>query len=496
MFIVVQRLFGIIRILGKYGLLSLLKDLHIFSVLPISLLSIIFYRRIDLKLSQAQRIRLALQELGPVFIKFGQMLSTRADLIGEELAIELSKLQDRVTSSIKEDVADIIKREFGEDVNHLFSKLDKTPVASASIAEVFKATTLGGEKVAVKILRPGIEDQFACDIKLFFSLVKVIDRGNKKLRRLKLKEVIEAFERISNAEMDLRFEAAAADELRDNHRGDKGVYIPKIYWNLVSQRIMTIEWVDGVSVYNLACLKHKKINLKKVVHNLLYMFLNQAYRDGFFHADLHPGNILIRPDGNVVLVDFGIMGRLDSNNKMYLAQILKGFIEKDYHEVARVHFRANYVANNKSIDDFAQACRAIGESIVGVEAHKISVSKLLTHLFKITEDFEMEVQPQLLLIQKTTVMIEGIISRLDPQINIWREAEPWVQEWAENNLKFDAKIMNKVSKLQDFVGSMHKQFILSMSRYPTSLDSGSNKSNYKLIVLLLIMIIMILLYKA
>jgi ubiquinone biosynthesis protein len=479
-----SRFLKIIRTFAQYQILDILVDFRIFPYLPI--INIFSFSSKKSKESKNERIRMALQELGPTFIKFGQLLSTRSDIVGISLATELSKLQDKVEPSIGDNIDGIFRREFKREISDLFKSFDRKPVASASIAEVFKARTHDDKIVAVKVLRPGIEEEFAKDISLFMTLVNYITKRSKKLERFRLIEVVKLFEKTIKMEMDLRFEAAAASEMKENNR-ERFVHIPEIYWQYVSKKILTLEWLDGTLIYDKKALQKRKINLKKIGSNLINMFLNQAYQDGFFHADLHPGNVLVKDNGDLILLDFGITGRLDNRTKVYLAEILKGFIERDYQYVAEVHLRAGYISDSVSVFEFAQACRSIGEPIVGVAAKDISVAKLLTHLFKVTEDFNMEVQPQLILIQKTTVMIEGLISILDPKINMWKEAEPWIKKWADENLKFDSRVMMRVDEIKS-----------SIDRRLNSLQGNIQAScqcsnSYNVLIALLLSIIVIIL---
>lgn len=435
-------------ILYRNGAVFILHDLNI--ALPIyGILRILPFQ--SGKGRKGERLAKALEDLGPSFIKLGQTLATRSDIIGEEIANDLAKLQDKLPVSENFFIEKEIEKEFGQPLSALFSKFDHKAIAAASIAEVFKATTTEGEVVAVKVLRHGIEEKFASDVQLFFWLAKIIEKRLPATKRLKLTEVVQTFARSVEIEMDLRLEAAAASELSDNLKNDQGVYIPKINWQRTSKRILTIEWIDGIPIHDTKKLINHGFDLKKICANFSILFFNQAYRDGFFHADMHPGNVLVDKKGNIVFIDFGIMGRLDHKTRIYIAEILYGFLKRDYLHVAKVHFRAGYVPKTQSLYEFAQACRSVGEPIVGLSANQISVAKLLGHLFQVTKAFDMETQPQLLLIQKTTVLVEGVGSKLDSDVNMWKLAEPWIEEWANKNIGFDAKIVDAAKDILEFV---------------------------------------------
>ncbi len=399
---------------------------------------------------KGERLAKALEELGPVFIKFGQTLATRSDIIGEEIANDLAKLQDKLPPSVNFKASEEIERELHVKIDSIFSDFNNKAVAAASIAEVFKATTTEGKIVAVKILRQGIEKQFARDIQLFFWLAHLIERKLPFTKRLKPIEVVKTFAQTVKIEMDLRLEGAAASELKENLENDKGVYIPEIDWQRTSKRVLTIEWIEGIPIHDTKKLVEQGFNLKILCKNFAILFFNQAYRDGFFHADLHPGNVLVDKLGRIVLIDFGIMGRLDKKTRIYITEILRGFLQRDYLYVAKVHFAAGYVPSNQSLYSFAQACRSVGEIIVGVQSNKISVAKLLSHLFQVTKAFEMETQPQLLLIQKTTVLVEGVGLMLNPEVNVWTLAGPWIEQWASQNIGFDAKIVDAIVDYAEF----------------------------------------------
>lgn len=411
-----------------------------------------------------------LSELGPIYIKFGQTLSTRPDLVGAEIAGYLRLLQDKLPpfdggvarkfiTSLRGDiyVDEAISASKQKIATHStnarndalpFPHFDDKPVAAASISQVHKAQLATGEYVAVKILRPGIHKKYNRDIKLLYFLAKIISKFSKA-KRLKPIKVVDKFHETMRFELDLRLEAAASSELMDNMRNDINVIIPKIYWDLTSENILTTEWLDGTSIYDTSLLKEMGLEPAKIAQNFAVMFFNQAYRDGFFHADLHAGNILVNKQGKIILLDFGIMGRLKEKDRLAVAESLFGFLNRDYKLVAKVHLRVGYIPSNTDLDLFAQSCRAVTEPIVGTPTKNISIGKLLAHLFKITEDFGMEVQPELLLLQKTLIMVEGIGRQLDGNVNMWQLAEPWIKKWAVKNLSPEAKLLRLVKHYLD-----------------------------------------------
>ena len=332
------------------------------------------------KHKQAKRLLHLLQRLGPSYIKLGQTLSVRPDIVGEEIAKELTSLQDNIPPFSTKKAISIIEKETGKKLDFLFSEFNKTPVAAASVAQVHKAITVDGTTVAVKILRPGIVKAFYKDIKVFYMLASWISLF-KRAKRLRLKEVVETFETTVKRETDLRMEAASSSLLSENCARDKHIHIPKVYWALTTQKIMTSEWVEGVHILDIEALEKNGTSRKEVARKLAINFFNQVYRDGFFHADTHPGNLLVDKTGRIVMVDFGIMGRLDEETRIFVAKILHGFLVGDYDAVSKVHFDAGYVPRNQNRDEFAIACRAIGEPILGLPASQVSIAKLLALLF-------------------------------------------------------------------------------------------------------------------
>jgi len=376
----------------------------------------------------------ALQDMGTTFIKLGQFLATRPDIIGENISKELERLQDKLPAFHLNEAKIILKKELGqESFNQIFDLSE--PIAAASIAQVHFANIQSGNKkkeVAIKILRPNIEKIFNEELDALMLLAFIVESLVKKTKRLKLVEVVHLLREITNVEMDLRFEAAAANEFFENTKNDIGFNVPKIYWNHTSKKVLCLDKVKGFSIREIENLKKSNINLKKLAKETIQHFLRHAVRDGFFHADMHQGNLFVTKNGEIVPVDFGIMGRLDKYNRKYLAEILYGFIKRDYKKVAEIHFVAGLVSKNVSKDDFAQALRSIGEPIFGQNAKNISGSKLLAQLFEITEKFNMQTQIQLLLLQKTMVVVEGVSRKLDPDTNIWDVSKPILEDWLKN----------------------------------------------------------------
>jgi ubiquinone biosynthesis protein len=433
----IWRLLRITWVLGRYDALFLLEDANIAPF--VTWIAGLAPRRRGLG-RPGERLAAALQVLGPSFIKFGQALSTRPDLVGDDVAQELSELQDRLPPFSSKQAMDIIAREFERPLEEIFSEFDIKPVAAASIAQVHFATTVEGDAVAVKILRPDIEQAFARDMELFYWLAEVSERTMPAWRRLKPVEVIRTFAESVAMEMDLRIEAAAASELRENFADDPMYCVPTVDWQRTSQRVLTLERVEGVPIDEREKIVSSGLDPREILKVASNAFFRQVFSDGFFHADLHAGNLLVDSEGRVLAVDFGIMGRLDRDTRRYLAEMLRGFLIGDYARVAEVHFEAGYVPRQQSKAAFTQAIRAIGEPILGKPLQEISLAQLLGHLFKVTKTFEMETQPQLLLLQKTLLMAEGMCRGLSPEENMWVLAQPQIEAWARENLGPEARL--------------------------------------------------------
>lgn len=376
----------------------------------------------------------ALTALGPAYIKFGQVLSTRPDVVGDELAVQLRVLQDKLPPfSMREAKAEIAS-ELGQTVEQLFSSFSE-PVAAASLAQVHKAHLAdGGDAVAVKILRPGIERAFRKDIDAFYFAARAIELLSPSSRRLRPMDVITHFEGVVMGELDLRLESSAASEFADNTADDAGFTVPRIRWHLSSRRVMTLDWAEGVNAGDNAGIDAAGHDRRALATRVLQLFLNQALRDGYFHGDMHQGNLKIAANGDIIAYDFGIMGRLDEYTRRVYAEILFGFIRKDYKRVAEVHFEAGYVPADRDVDEFARALRAVGEPIFGMDATRISMARLLSYLFEVTERFGMETRTELILLQRTMVVVEGVARSWNPHMNIWEDARPIVERYIKDSI--------------------------------------------------------------
>ncbi len=400
-----------------------------------------------------QRLALAAQALGPSFIKLGQLLSTRSDLLGEEVASDLSELQDHLPPFPGAEARAIVEHELGKPLDALYTSFEDEPVAAASIAQVHMAVTTDGREVAVKVLRPGIEDAFARDIDLFYWLATLAEWTQPSLRRLRPVEVVHTMAESVAIEMDLRFEAAAASELKENFADDTSFQVPGVDWVRTSRRVLTLERIEGIPIDEREALLAAGHDLDAIIAKAAAAVFNQAFRDGFFHADLHPGNLFVNAEGDIIAVDFGIMGRLDRHTRHYLVDMLIGFLSGDYRRAAEAHFKAGYVPATKSVDAFTQACRSIAEPILGMPMHEISIARLLAQLFQVAKFFEMETQPQLLLLQKSMLVAEGVGRRLNPNVNMWELARPLIEEWARENRGPEARLREAAG---DVVASLER----------------------------------------
>ncbi len=454
-----------------------------------------------------------LKKLGPTWIKLGQFLSTRPDIIGKDLSDKLKKLQDKVEPFTITKAKEILQKEFKEDYEDIFIEIMPSE-AAASIAQVHKGKVkLNNEKydVAVKILRPNIEREIKRDLRNFFVTAKIMERFSKEAKRLRLVEVVKTLAESLSMEIDLRLEAAAQSEIRENIINDDYFSVPYVYWDLTRKNILISDWVDAIPAKDMNKITEEGFNKKKIGKNILKTFLTTSIRDGLFHADMHQGNLFIEKEEKIIAVDFGIVGHLDFESKQYLNNILLGFINRDYDKIANVHFEAGYVPETEDKKKFAQALRSIGEPIQGKEASDISIGNLLTQLFEITNQFNMKTQPQLLLLQKTMVVVEGVAREYDPNLNIWTESEPILNELSKIDFvnKFNFSTDEVVNRAKDIILNLPKNIdgvkknINQMGKiidyqgikiHPESLNSLNNTNNnllFYIIILLLIIILII-----
>ncbi|MBF0123883.1 MAG: 2-polyprenylphenol 6-hydroxylase [Magnetococcales bacterium] len=392
-------------------------------------------RRHQRRTPRAVRMRMAIEELGPTFIKFGQALSTRVDALPDDIGQEIKKLQDAVPPFPFAQVKSIVEKSMQGPLSQFFSRFDDEPVASASIAQVYHAVTHDGRDVAVKVRRPDIETVVRDDIRILYFIATLVEDNAPEWSRFRVRQVVDEFANTIRDEMNFQVEAARADKFRLNFINDPELKVPEVIWSLSSTSVLTLEWVDGIPVDELAAWYGRGgPDPDMVSKNIGKIFFKQVFRDGCFHADQHPGNLLVQPDGTLVMIDFGIIGRVDMQTRLWLAHLLHGFLMRDYRKVAQTHLDAGYIPAHTNLEEFEEACRQVGEPIFGQPLKDISVGNLLAQLFKVTERFDMEVQPQLLLLQKTLITLEGVGREINPELNIWVLAEPLIRDWMSEHL--------------------------------------------------------------
>lgn len=395
-------------------------------------------------LPRSARLRCALEELGPVFIKFGQMLSTRRDLLPVDVADDLARLQDDVPPFPEKQSVAIIEAALGKPVNELFADFETTPMASASVAQVHRATLHSGEKVVLKVLRPDIEPVIRQDIALMYTLARLAARYLPEGRRLRPVEVVSDYEQVILDELDLGREAANASQLRRNFKDSKLVYVPEVFWDYSCRNVLTMERISGIPVTDLETLRAKGTDLKLLGERGVEIFFTQVFRDNFFHADMHPGNIFVDAsdpaDPTYIAVDCAIVGSLSEADQYYLARNLLGIFRQDYHEVAQLHVECGWVPPTTRVQDFEAAMRAVCEPVFERPISEISFGQLLVYLFQTAARFDMEVQPSLVLLQKTLLNIEGLGRQLYPQLNLWDTAQPYLENWVQERYSPQAVI--------------------------------------------------------
>ena len=438
------RLVAIARLLAAHDALSPLEKLGVPSAV------VALGRRLSRRPAPGrpgQRLARALQQAGPSFIKLGQALSTRSDLLGEEIVADLADLQDSLPPFPGAAARAAVEAEFGQPVAALFASFDDQAIAAASIAQVHFAVTTDGREVAVKVLRPGVEEAFARDLELFRWVAAIVERTRPDLRRLKPMETVRTVAESVTLEMDLRFEAAAAAELAENFAGDETFHVPAVDWQRTGRRVLTTERVAGIALNDRPALIAAGHDPLAILGHAAGAIFRQVFRDGFFHADLHPGNLFVLADGSLAAVDFGIMGRIDGPSRRHLAELLVAFLTRNYRRAAEVHFEAGWIPADRSVEAFTQACRSIAEPILDKPQNEISIARLLAQLFMVAQTFHMETQPQLLLLQKTMLVAEGTGRLLAPDANMWLLARPLIEAWVSDNLGPEARLRDAVGSL-------------------------------------------------
>jgi ubiquinone biosynthesis protein len=447
----VIRLIHINLVLLRHGLDEVILATHLFRPIRFLLfLSPWYWFRRDRTIPYPVRIRRSLEDLGPIFIKFGQILSTRRDLLPDELAKELARLQDRVPPFPGLQARQIIEKSYGHSIEEVLQEFDEIPLASASIAQVHTARLHNGDAVVVKVLRPGIEKIIRRDVGLLYTIARLAQRYWKEGRRLRPIEVVEEYEKTIFDELDLMREAANASQLRRHFFHSELLYVPEIYWNLTRTNVMVMERISGTSIGDIEQLRCLDINMKLLAERGVEIFFTQVFKYNFFHADMHPGNIFVEPSGRFVAVDFGIMGMLTEQDKQYLAENMLAFFNRDYKRVAQLHIESEWVPKGTRVEEFESAIRTVSEPIFEKPLSEISFGHFLLRLFQTARRFDMEVQPQLVLLQKTLLNIEGLGRQLYPQLDLWRTAKPFLESWMNEQIGREAFFRKMKQNLPKF----------------------------------------------
>jgi ubiquinone biosynthesis protein len=430
----VIRLIHINLVLLHHGLDEVILATHLFRPIRFLIyLSPWYWFRKD-RASYPVRIRRSLEDLGPIFVKFGQILSTRRDLLPDELANELTKLQDRVPPFPGTQARAIIEKAYGKPINELLEAFDETPLACASIAQVHTAQLKNGRKVVVKVLRPNIEKTIRRDVDLLYTIAHLAHKYWKEGRRLRPVEIVQEYEKTIFDELDLMREAANASQLRRNFLNSDALYIPEVYWDLTRRNVFVMERIHGTPVGDIKALRDQGISMKLLGERGVEIFFTQVFKYNFFHADMHPGNIFVEPNGRYVAVDFGIIGTLTEEDKRYLAENLLAFFNRDYRRVAQLHVQSGWVPKETRVEEFESAIRTVSEPIFEKPLSEISFGHLLLRLFQTARRFDMEVQPQLVLLQKTLLNIEGLGRQLYPELDLWTTAKPFLEHWMSEQI--------------------------------------------------------------
>ena len=473
----ILRAFRIIIIFSRKGLLSKISKSSLVpqrALFFINILNFFVGKEVpDSEIGSA--IVETLKTLGPAFVKLGQALATRPDIIGVQLANELAQLHDNMEPFSYEKIVKSIKTETGKDIEQLFKSFNKTPIAAASISQVHKAKTFENDTVAVKILRPGVEKAIFSDLRFFKWCAKFLSSLDKEISFLRLSEAVDIFEALTKNEMDLRLEAAAADELSNNFDKDERFIVPDVFWSLTSKRMLVTTWIDGIKINDLDALKTGGHKIDVITKNSAEAFFLQVFRDGFFHADMHPGNVFINSEGVIIPVDFGIMGRLHVSDRIFLAQLLKAILDRNFLKVAQLHFDKGILPSNTSIESFSQEIRALSIPLLDKKIGQISLGNLLGELFSLASKWKLNIQPQFLLLQKTIVMAEGIGRQLNPETDMWVMSKPLVNEWLSSTdlkKKFSQEVFSNIKMIS-------KKLPEIIHKFDDALDYQSNKDQKK-----------------
>ena len=473
----ILRAFRIIIIFSRKGLLSKISKSSLVpqrALFFINILNFFVGKEVpDSEIGSA--IVETLKTLGPAFVKLGQALATRPDIIGVQLANELAQLHDNMEPFSYEKIVKSIKTETGKDIGQLFKSFNKTPIAAASISQVHKAKTFENDIVAVKILRPGVEKAIFSDLRFFKWCAKFLSSLDREISFLRLSEAVDIFEALTKNEMDLRLEAAAADELSNNFDKDERFIVPDVFWSLTSKRMLVTTWIDGIKINDLDALKTGGHKIDVITKNSAEAFFLQVFRDGFFHADMHPGNVFINSEGVIIPVDFGIMGRLHVSDRIFLAQLLKAILDRNFLKVAQLHFDKGILPSNTSIESFSQEIRALSIPLLDKKIGQISLGNLLGELFSLASKWKLNIQPQFLLLQKTIVMAEGIGRQLSPETDMWVMSKPLVNEWLSSTdlkKKFSQEVFSNIKMIS-------KKLPEIIHKFDATLDYQSNKDQKK-----------------
>jgi len=445
----ILRLLHINWVLITHGLDDLILKTHLFR--PLRFLAVFspnFWRKKDFG-TRGERIRRTLEDLGPIYVKFGQALSTRKDILPDDIADELVKLQDKVPPFSNEQAREVIEQQLGSSITEAFAEFSPNPLASASVAQVHTATLHSGEQVIVKVLRPDVEKWIHSDIGLLYELAYFAEKFWADAKRLHAKEIVAEFEKTLLDELDLVREAGNAAKLRRNFENSDALYVPEIHWEFTRQKILVMERIHGIPVGNIDELREQQADFKLLAERGVEIFFTQVFRDNFFHADMHPGNIFVEVPGKYIAVDFGIVGTLSSSDQRYLAENLLAFFNRDYRRVAEMHIESGWVPAHTRVEEFESAIRSVCEPIFDKPLKDISFGLLLLRLFQTARRFDMEVQPQLVLLQKTLLNIEGLGRQLYPDLDLWQTAKPFLESWFKERLSPKAKIKQAIKKFPE-----------------------------------------------